>query len=166
MRSYDFLTRVHNAIFPWQFNLNHSPGKEFLFNSGYDMRMSVYYAPDGTDLSEEPELRSRFQQAVGNYNIEHELNKLARDPRARESLRQMLRDIQNGDRGKFEATDYYHNKRIKIIMDLARRKGWNDVLHSFPEAAQLKESQRLAKVDRIRKQRQTSEYEPLLNMYK
>ncbi len=166
LRSYDFLTRVHNAIFPWQFNLNHSPGKEFLFNSGYDMRMSVYYAPDGTDLSEEPELRSRFQQAVGNYNIEHELNKLARDPRARESLRQMLRDIQNGDRGKFEATDYYHNKRIKIIMDLARRKGWNDVLHSFPEAAQLKESQRLAKVDRIRKQRQTSEYEPLLNMYK
>lgn len=130
------------------------------------MRMSVYYAPDGTDLSEEPELRSRFQQAVGNYNIEHELNKLARDPRARESLRQMLRDIQNGDRGKFEATDYHHNKRIKIITDLARRKGWNDVLHSFPEAAQLKESQRLAKVDRIRKQRQTSEYEPLLNMYK
>ena len=51
--------------------------------------MSTYYAPDGTNLTDHPEIRSAFQQAIGIQNLELQLNKLAKNPEALASMRQM-----------------------------------------------------------------------------
>ena len=65
IKDHDFITRMFNAFSPVNFNLDYSPGREFLFDSGYDMRTSTYTAPDGTDLSDSPKVRSMFQKAIG-----------------------------------------------------------------------------------------------------
>ena len=52
IKDHDFVTRMFNAISPVQFNMDYSPGRKLLFDSGYDLRTSTYFAPDGTDLSE------------------------------------------------------------------------------------------------------------------
>ena len=61
IKDHDFVTRMFNAVSPINFNLDYSEGREMLFNSGYDMRTSTYSAPDGTDLSDSPKVRSMFQ---------------------------------------------------------------------------------------------------------
>ena len=54
IKDYDFFTRAFNAVSPVSLNLSVSPGRQFLFESGYDLRMSTYYAPDSTNLTDEP----------------------------------------------------------------------------------------------------------------
>ena len=51
IKDYDFMTRSFNMFSPVSLNLEESNGRRFLFNSGYDLRMSIYYAPDGTNLT-------------------------------------------------------------------------------------------------------------------
>ena len=65
IKDHDFMTRAFNMVSPVHFNLDHGEGKQFLFKSGYDLRVATYYAPDGTDLTEHPEIRSKYQ----NYNM-------------------------------------------------------------------------------------------------
>ena len=62
IKDHDFVTRMFNAVSPVNFNLDYSPGRELLFNSGYDMRTSTYSAPDGTDLSDSPKLDQCFSK--------------------------------------------------------------------------------------------------------
>ena len=45
------MTRAYNMFSPVQMNLDNSPGRELLFKSGYDMRLSVLFSPDGDDLT-------------------------------------------------------------------------------------------------------------------
>ena len=42
------------------------------------MRTSTYSAPDGTDLSDSPKVRSMFQKAIGEQNLEAIFNKMAK----------------------------------------------------------------------------------------
>ena len=127
IRDYDFLTRSFNAISPISFNLDSTPGRELLFNSGYDLRMSTYYAPDGTNLTDHPQIRSRFQQAIGQLNLEYDLDQLAKDERILASIQLMKADIRAGKRGEYNARDYYHNLVIDKLFKDARIAAWNEI---------------------------------------
>ena len=115
LKMWDFLTRAYNAVSPVSLNLDQSPGRNMLFDSGYDLRLSTYYAPDSTNLTDSPYLRSAFQKAIGDQNLELDLDKLATDKRILASIEQMYADIRAGKRAQYNARDYYHN----IIIDLS-----------------------------------------------
>ena len=128
VKPYDFMTRAFNMFSPVSFDLTLlSPGRTLLFNSGYDMRLSVLYSPEGDNLTDEPRIRSAFQKAIGDQKIEVQLNKLAKDPKVIESIQQMMKDIASGQRSEFEVMDYYHNKAIDRIFQKARKIGWNTI---------------------------------------
>ena len=99
LRDWDFLTRAFNAVSPVSLSLDQSPGRNMLFDSGYDLRLSTYYAPDGTNLTDSPRVRSEFQRAIGQQNLERELDKLAVDPKILASIEKMYQDIRAGKRG-------------------------------------------------------------------
>ena len=165
---WDFPTRVYNFFSPIQLTLAHSPGREFLWNSGYDLRMSTYFAPDGTNLTKEPTLRSRFQRSIGEQNIERKLDKLATNPKALQSLAEMQKDIADGNRHKYETKDYWHNMEIGRIIDSARLIAWAR-MQSDPDVVSVRETQLKAKLERQLKTEKTryfTEVEPLLKMYK
>ena len=69
IKDWNFMTRMFNAISPVQFNLDYSPGREFIFNSGYDLRTLGYSAPDGTDLSDSPESGQNFKKLWETKNF-------------------------------------------------------------------------------------------------
>ena len=162
IKDHDFLTRAFNAISPISINLEESDGRTFLFNSGYDLRLSTYYAPDGTNLTDHPEIRSMFQQAIGQYNLEYELSKLAKDPKIIASMQLMYRDIRAGRRGEFDARDYYHNQVIDRLFKKARKAAWNDIMR-IDKIAILIAEQRAKKALQNRKSGESSS---LLTMYK
>ena len=159
---WDFMTRAYNAASPVSLNLEQSPGRAFLFDSGYDLRQSTYYAPDSTNLTDTPEIRSKFQRAIGMQNLQRKLDKLANNPKAIASMEQMYRDIKSGRRGDFDARDYWHNRQIDILFQRARRIAWNSIKQQS-DILTVIEEQRRSKVDQIRKQRETAN---ILNIYK
>ena len=132
LKDWDFMTRAFNAISPVSLNLDSNPGRQLLFNSGYDLRISTYYAPDGTNLTDNQRIRSRFQKAIGDLNLELDLNELAKDPKIIESIRLMQADIRAGKRGDYNARDYYHNVVIDRLFKDARVLAWNSIKDEAP----------------------------------
>jgi len=152
---WDFLTRAFNTFSPIGLTLDQSPGRQFLFNSGYDLRLSTYYAPDSTNLSDAPRIRSLFQKAIGDQNLERQLDKLAEDPRAIASLEQMRKDIRDGKRGLYDARNYWHNGKIDQLFQKARRKAWASIMQT-PEVAEVIAEQKEKKRQKLLKRKETT----------
>mgnify|MGYP001339995827 FL=1 len=145
IKEWDFLTRAFNTFSPVSLTLDQSPGRQFLFESGYDLRLSTYYAPDSTNLTDAPNIRSKFQKAIGDQNLERELDKLAKDPKAIASLALMRKDIRDGKRAQYDARNYWHNGKIDQIFQKARRKAWASIMQQQDVAdliAEQKEKKR------------------------
>ena len=155
INEWDFLTRAFNTFSPISLTLDQSPGRQFLFNSGYDLRLSTYYAPDSTNLSDAPRIRSLFQKAIGDQNLERQLDKLAEDPRAIASLEQMKKDIRDGKRGLYDARNYWHNGKIDQIFQKARRKAWASIMQT-PEVAEVIAEQKEKKRQKLLKRKETT----------
>jgi len=165
IKDHDFMTRMFNAVSPISLNLDNTPGRRLLFDSGYDTRLSTYYAPDGTNLTDSPELRSMFQQAIGAQNLERQLDKLAENPKILASLQTMHRDIKSGNRGEYEGGDYFHNKKIDAIFQRARKTAWASIMQD-PRIQALQSEQREAKKKRYRKTKETTNTQSILSIYK
>jgi hypothetical protein len=162
IKQWDFLTRAFNTFSPVTLTLDQSPGRQFLFDSGYDLRLSTYYAPDSTNLTDTPRIRSLFQKAIGDQNLELELNKLAKDPKAIQSLQLMRKDIRDGKRGQYDARNYWHNGKIDQLFQEARRKAWASIME-MPEVAEVIAEQKEAKRQKYLKKVQSNN---ILNIYK
>ena len=166
IKEWDPLTRMWNAVSPISFNLDYTEGRNFLFRSGYDLRMSTYYSPgpNSINLTDSPMIRSKYQKAIGDLNLEKELTKLSRQKKIIESILEMEKDIRDGNRGKYEAKDYYHNKMIGKIFTKARQQAWLNIQGG--ELVQELSSEQLGKkLKRKQKTAQTS-FDEVLTIYK
>jgi len=126
IKDHNFMTRMFNAVSPVNFNLDYSPGRELLFNSGYDMRTSTYSAPDGTDLSDSPKIRSMFQKAIGEQNLEAIFNKMAKEESIQISIAEMNYYKKNG-MSDVEPRSFPHYKRIAKVFDRAKKQAWANI---------------------------------------
>ena len=123
IKDHNFMTRMFNAVSPVNFNLDYSEGRQLLFNSGYDMRTSTYTAPDGTDLSDSPKVRSMFQKAIGEQNLEKVFNKMAQEESIQVSMAEMEWHQRNGLKD-VEPRSFPHYKRIAKEFDKAKKRAW------------------------------------------
>ena len=71
-------------------------------------------------------------RAIGDLNLELDLNELAKDPKIIESIRLMQADIRAGKRGDYNARDYYHNIVIDRLFKDARVLAWNSIKDEAP----------------------------------
>ena len=167
IKEWNPITRFFNAASPVQFNLDYSEGSDFLFRSGYDMRTSTMYSPgaNGINLRDSPDIRSMFQKAIGNQNLEKDLAILSKDPKAIASIVEMEKDIRDGNRDKYEAMDYYHNLKIAQLFDRARKKAWNEI-KGDDLVLDLSATQLGKKLERKKKTTKTSELTPIYRIYK
>ena len=165
IREHDFMTRLYNMFSPIQLNLDQSPGRKMLFDSGYDLRTSTYYGPDGTDLTNSPGLRSKFQQYIGSQNLELKLNKLADDPRIQESIAMMNEDLRAGRREMEPMKAYYHTAKIKQIFERARKQAWLEMMKEVEVQTMVAEQNRIELQNR-RRRRESTQLESLIQMNK
>jgi len=141
IKDHDFPTRMFNMFSPVQMNLDYSPGRAMLFNSGYDLRIAGYSSPTGVSLKDSPAVRSMYQQAIGKQGLQKKLDKLAESQKVKDSLAQMEADKNAGRFGK-DPMDYHHNRVIRQLMNDAQRRAWASIAQD-PEVAQLIEKKRL-----------------------
>ena len=135
INDWDVATRMLNALSPVQFNLDNSPGRKFLFRSGYDLRTSTMFGADGTPLVNNPSVRSQYQRAIGDQDLESQLEKLSKRPDVQQSIREMEYDLAKGDRG-IDPMTYRHNVLIKNLVDNARSIAWGQISNN-PEVQNL-----------------------------
>ena len=154
-----------NTVIPVSLNLDQGPGRKLLFDSGYDLRLSTYAAPDGTDLSESPVLRSKFQEYIGQENLELKLDKLADDPRVQNSLRAMQEDLKAGRREMDPMKSYLHNKLIKNLFDRARKRAWAKMKKNNVVQTLIEENRR-RKIVEMQSLKRTSEVQNVLSIPK
>ncbi len=164
IKDHDFMTRAFNMFSPIQFNLDQGPGRQMLFDSGYDMRMSTYYSPNGDDLSDDPRIRSMFQKAIGDTNLERKLDKLSQDPKVQASIKLMQGHIRSGMRDQ-DASTYYHNQRIHNLLERARELGWAKILQENA-VQELIETNRQKEIQKYKIEKQSRNVVPVLSMYK
>ena len=164
IKMHDFPTRMFNMFSPIQFNLDDSPGRQLLFNSKYDMRQSVMTI-NGISFADSPRLRSMYQKLLGDQNLELKLDKLAKDPKMLQSMRQMESDFAQG--ADFDPMKYQHNIRINQIFSDAQSKAWA-VLQRDSEVQTLiqKERERNAAQSRRSTQINRSQLDELIEMPK
>ncbi len=124
--------------------------------------MSTYYAPDSTNLTDAPVVRSQFQRAIGLQNLERELDKLAKNPKILASMQKMYDDIKSGKRADYDARDYYHNRMIDLLFQKARRKAWASIKDQS-NVIKLIRDQKQKDFGQIQKRRETAN---ILNIYK
>ena len=127
IQDWNFMTRAFNAVSPIQINPNQSPGRQLLFSSGYDLRIAAFSAPDGTSLVRSPQVRSLYQSAIGQQNLEAVLNELAERPDIIASIRKMNRDLRAGNFNLDPMKAYKHNKIIKYYIKNAQRRAWASI---------------------------------------
>ena len=171
INDWDVATRMLNAISPVQFNLDQAPGRKLLFSSGFDLRTSTMTAPDGTSLRKDANVRSQFQRAIGDQDLEKQLSQLAKDPKIQQSIREMNYDLKSGRRG-IDPMTYHHNVVIKGMFDRARRIAWGNIsgnpeVQNLISAAEQKRAGNY--IRRSNPQAGRSDYDnmqDLLNMYR
>lgn len=136
IKDHNFITRAFNAISPVEINNDHSVGRQFLFNSGFDFSLGFYTAPDGTDLSDSPVLRSKFQKAMGDQNLEQQLVDIALRPDVQRSFRRYQRDLRRGIKSDNPELKYPHLKILNKTFTYAKKKAWQKI-KSDSEAQRL-----------------------------
>ena len=159
------MTRMWNMVSPISLNLDQGPGRKLLFDSGYDLRMSTYYSPDGIDLSESPELRSKFQHEIGKQNLEVKLHRLADDPKIQASIAEMQADIKAGRRHLDPMKSYHHNKVIANLFRKARTRAWAKMMTVTEVQTLVQQQKDLERQQRL-KLKKTQQAQPLLQMSK
>ena len=135
IKDHDFITRMFNAVSPVNFNLDYSPGRQLLFDSGYDLRTTTYSAPDGTDLSDSPKVRSMYQKAIGKQNLLADFDKMASEESIQVSIAEMNWHKRNG-MSDVEPRSFPHYKRIAKSFDRAKKRAWAS-LKNDPDVQKL-----------------------------
>ena len=162
-----FPHQLWQSVIPIPISLSQGPGRTLLFNSNYDLRMSTYTAPDGTSLADHPEVRSKFQQAIGAQNLEAELNKLAKKKSIQNSVAQMEADLKAGNRQMDPMKAYTHNLVIKQLFTRARSRAWAS-LRDDPQVQKLIQERRTQQATTFRRRQSTSplshRYQDVLNL--
>ena len=153
---------MFNMVSPVNFNLDYSPGRELLFNSGYDLKTLSYTAPDSTDLSDAPEVRSLFQKALGQQNLEQIFNNLAKNKNIQISIAQMNYHNENGMKWR-DPKDYPHYKIIAREFEKAKKKAWASIMND-PAVKKLRELEREQKIKSVKTDKEV--YESIIGIRK
>ena len=137
LNNWKFLQRAWNAVTPFQVNFDdNSPGRRLLLESNYPIRESVYSA-EGYDLSDAAEVRSMLQEAMGKAKItfggktyenpQAALDHLASRKDVQDSLQDMRRELEAGNRFMDPSKSFKHVDLIELVMSQAKSKAWAQI---------------------------------------
>ena len=134
LRDWNIFEAFYDAVSPIPLRNEGGPGRTMLQRSNFDLK-SVGYSYNGIDLTESDQVRSKFQEAFGSFNIEKVLDNMAARPDIKKSMSDMEADLRAG-KVHLEPMNYPQNQEIKALMDDTARKAWAKV-QGLPEVKAL-----------------------------
>jgi len=141
LNDWDPMTRLWNAVAPFQSNLAANQTRQLLFRSQINLKQQFNRGPDGEDLDGYPDLKSRYQYLLGQQNIEGQLQDLFRKPQIVESIYKMEADRDAGK--KYNTSNTLHGVEIGRIFNAAKTSAFQTLINEDQRALALSEQQRL-----------------------
>ena len=129
LRDWEPLTRLTNAILPFNVNIGTSnETRELLFRSGVNLKQTFNTGPNGENLEGHPDLKSKFQFYMGQENVEAEITEFFNKfPQMKESILEMEKDRRAGE--NYEPRKTLHADQLRSILRNAKRRAWTALLH-------------------------------------
>ena len=152
IRSYDPVTRLYNAISPFQVNIGTSATRELLMRSGLNLKQTFNTGPDGTSFKGLTDMKSKFNFLMSQQNIEEKLTELFKNPQIVQSIYNMEADRASGN--MYSPTESLHGPFIHQIFANAKQRAWNQLIEEGDlTARQLQEMHKYQELEaRYRKQ--------------
>ena len=125
INAHEPLTRLVNAILPFNLGVGTNPTRELLFRSGLNLKQTFNTGPGGESLEGYPDLKSKYQFYMGQQNIEAQLEK-AFTPQIIDSIKDMERDRDSGK--VYEPRYTLHGRIIEEIFRNAKKQAWQMLL--------------------------------------
>jgi len=163
LNDWDPMTRLTNAILPFNVNLSVSPTRDLLFRSGINLKQTFNSGPNGESFEGYPELKSKYQYLMGKENIEAKLTELFQNPQILESILSMERD--RSLNRKYEPRQTLHANEIKAVFDFAKKTAWEKLIQESSTARELMRKTNLKKLaDRYRERGDTDQANELTDL--
>ena len=178
LANWPFWQRALNAVLPIGLSIDRmTPGRELFLSSGFDRKTSVYFSPDGNDLTQSPRIRSKFMRQIGltkfnGKNLEQALDDLAKEPLVQRSMLAMKQDMAGSDPNIDEKETYDHLTLIQGELNKYRNKAWaelkndpavqelmNDELETFRNSIERREQIRNNKLSQLQEVISINNYE-------
>ena len=151
IRDWNLIEGFYNAISPITLRLVSNRGRMLLWNSNYNLRMSVMTSPTTPSISLRQNAKARgiFRKAIGQYrdhnglSLEDHLNHLAKQPYIKASVKAMYEDIRKGNIGlPGQIKIYRHNQEIDALFKEWRSRAWaQPEVQTHPAIIKLKNEQ-------------------------
>ena len=150
LNDWDPMTRLFNAVSPFNINLAANQTRQLLFRSQINLAQQFNTGPNGEDLEGMTDLKSRFQFLLGEQNIEATLADLFQNPDIMKSILDMEADREAGR--KYDTTGTLHGQKILGVIQTAKKQAWLRLMEEDTRAGALQEMQVLKGIEK--KQRQ------------
>jgi hypothetical protein len=144
LNDWDPLTRMWNAVSPFNINLAANQTRQLLFRSQVNLAQQFNTGPNSEDLEGMPDLKSRYQFLMGEQNIEASLEKLFQNPQIMQSILDMEEDRDAGR--KYDTKGTLHGTEIMRVITTAKKLAWQQLMQEDSRAATLKEQKALESV--------------------
>tara|TARA_R100001463_G_scaffold28917_1_gene66076 strand:- start:3327 stop:7442 length:4116 start_codon:yes stop_codon:yes gene_type:complete len=144
IRDWDPVTRLTNAILPFNINIGTNQTREWLFRSGVNFKQTFNTGPDGQSLEGHPNLKSQYQFYLGQQNVEAQLEPFFEHPEIQESIETMEKHRSSGR--THQAHQTMHGKELQSILREAKKRAWNMLLENSPEGRALDQAHKLNKL--------------------
>ena len=144
IRDWDPVTRLTNAILPFNINIGTNSTREWLFRSGVNFKQTFNTGPDGQSLEGHPNLKSQYQFYLGQQNVEAQLEPFFEHPEIQESIEKMEKHRSSGR--THQAHQTMHGKELQSILREAKKRAWSMLLENSPEGRALDQAHKLGKL--------------------
>jgi hypothetical protein len=159
------MTRLTNAILPFNINLGTSQTRDMLFRSSVELKQTFNTGPNSESLEGYPELKSKYQYLMGKQNIEAQLEKLFQNPQILESILTMEAD-RTANR-KYEPRETLHFNEIQRVISRAKKAAWMQLEQEEASARELTRQANIKKLSaRYRERGNTDEANQLTDLLK
>jgi hypothetical protein len=148
LRDWNIWERFYDVFVPIPLRNVAGPGREMLFNSGYNLDVIGFTGPNGENLKDMPKVLEAYHKTMGEFNVEKNLDALAKDPRMQNSMRRLEEFRRNPNAPGIEEVsprDFEHVKRIESLMKRAQMRAWAKI-SDMPEIQKIREDKRAGQI--------------------
>ena len=151
LRMWDPMTRMLNAVLPFNINTTGSQTQDYLFRSSVNLHQEFTTAPgSGIDLTEHPDIMSRFQELLANEKLEEKFTRLFSQP----DIIQSILDMEAAhDAGTLNSpNDSLHAVQIRQIFYQAKLNAWDALKKEDGRIAELEKAKELEQLEKSARQ--------------
>ena len=148
LRDWNIFERFYDVFVPIPLRNVAGPGREMLFNSGYNLDVIGFTGPNGENLKDMPKVLEAYHKTMGEFNVEKNLDALAKDPRMKNSMKRLAEFRRNKNVDGIEEVsprDFEHVKRIESLMRRAQMRAWAKI-SDMPEIQKIREDKQAGRV--------------------